>query len=143
MSAKQIILAMVEGLENPTTKISMGTFGYSHRNICFGCAATNTICCIEKISNEELLSFFKTQKENLTGLINYPFKNKNLETVKFIGGFEYAIDYLRQGYVTLYNQVAKELEIATIDFKDFPLPLLGKKFNSKELDIFKKLANEQ
>ena len=143
MSAKQIILAMVKGLENPTTQINMDTFGISVDNVCYGCAATNTICRIEKISNQQLLNYFNTHSGFSTGFRYYHFKNENKETARFIEGFECAIDYLRQGLIPLYNREALDLEIATIKKLEFDLPILTSKFTSEELDIYKKLANEQ
>lgn len=44
MTAKEIILAMVDSLKNPVTKVLMSTFGFKENGICYGCAATNTIC---------------------------------------------------------------------------------------------------
>jgi len=45
MTAKEHIMNMVEGLRNPMTVINMDTFGEKREDgVCFGCAATNSIC---------------------------------------------------------------------------------------------------
>ena len=77
MSAKEIIMAMVEGLRNPVTKIHMGTYGKVEGDVCYGCAATNAICKIGKISLDEFLKVanlkvvkqFKLKKMDLWYLV--------------------------------------------------------------------------
>lgn len=56
MSAYDIIMAMVEGLRNPRTRIDMSTFGSIRNGICYGCAATNAILHIMNANGEEVKS---------------------------------------------------------------------------------------
>jgi len=48
LTPKEVIMAMVEGLQNPKTKIKMSTYGYKDgNNICYGCAATNCLLTLD------------------------------------------------------------------------------------------------
>jgi len=49
MTAGEIIMSMVKGLEKPVTKIDMDTYGQTRDGVCYGCAATNTVCKIAKV----------------------------------------------------------------------------------------------
>lgn len=94
MSAKEIILAMVDGLMNPVTKIDMYTFGWYEDGICYGCAATNAICRIGMLDPEvELLSISGPKYRKYSDLIS---------------GFEDAVDCLRNGYIKRYNSLAQK-----------------------------------
>lgn len=151
MTAKEIILAMVDGLRNPVTdKIDMSTFGDSIDGICFGCAATNTICKIGKYSKEDLLKSVTTEESwrseryiisrlGLTGCKEdyYPINNY------FIHDFESAINVLRSGYVDTYNDYAIVNEFAEIKIPHFPLPFLTHEYTEDELQQYEKLANLQ
>lgn len=100
MTAKEIIMAMVDGLMNPVTKIHMNTFGLYDNGICYGCAATNAICSIGMLDpEEELLSISGPKYRKYSGLIS---------------GFEDAIDELRNGHINSYNHFAQEYGFATI-----------------------------
>lgn len=100
MTAKEIIMAMVDGLMNPVTIIDMDTFGSYDNGICYGCAATNAICRIGMLDPDiELPSMTGPKYRNYSGLIS---------------GFEDAIDCLRNGYIKRYNSFAQEYGFATI-----------------------------
>ena len=100
MTAKEIIMAMVDGLINPVTKIDMYTFGLCYNGICYGCAATNAICSIGMLDpDEELQSTGRPKYRKYSGLIS---------------GFEDAIDALRNGNIDRYNCLAQEYGFATI-----------------------------
>lgn len=100
MSAKEIILAMVDSLKNPVTKVNMYSFGSYEDGICYGCAATNAICRIGMLDPEvELLSISGPKYRNYSDLIS---------------GFEDAIDCLRNGYIKRYNSLAQKYGFATI-----------------------------
>ena len=100
MTAKEIIMSMVDGLMNPVTKIDMYTFGWYEDGICYGCAATNAICRIGMLDPEvELLSMSGPKYRKYSDLIS---------------GFEDAVDCLRNGYIKRYNSLAQKYGFATI-----------------------------
>lgn len=100
MTAKEIIMAMVDGLMNPVTKIDMYNFGSYEDGICYGCAATNAICRIGMLDPEEELQRMGGPK----------YRNYS----DLISGFEDAIDELRNGHINSYNHFAQEYGFATI-----------------------------
>lgn len=110
MTAKEIILAMVEGLKNPVTEIDMNTFGKKNeRGVCYGCAATNAICKIGNLDpNIELRGWLPKYSAN-GGII---------------AAFEGAIDSLRTGDVDDYNDLAKAYGFAIIEQGYMYLPVL-------------------
>ena len=64
LSAKEIILVMIEGLRNPVVKVDMETYGQikhfeSGKNVCYGCAATNALCKIFDITLPEIKLYVK------------------------------------------------------------------------------------
>lgn len=137
LSAKEIIMSMVNGLKNPTTDfIAMHTFGDIVGPTCFGCAATNAICLIGGIEKKELFEYqiYKSAK-NL-----FPDK----EEADFVSSFEEAIDYLRYGKIDFYNELAETIGISEI--KNIPsicLPYLYDDFTNENLDKYVELANLQ
>jgi hypothetical protein len=136
MSAKEIIMAMVEGLRNPYTKIDMSTFGYvetvietkffglikKEMKVCYGCAAMNTVCLIENI--------------------DFAMNASILAHDSFVAKFEKAIDWLRKGNEYMYNDIAIENGFATIRCSEI-LPCLRNDYVEAELKIYERLANEQ
>ena len=136
MSAKEIIMAMVEGLRNPVTKINMGTYGEVDDGVCYGCAATNAICKIGKISLDEFLKIDPCN--SMQGF------TKNLDDRKFIDYFENAINYLRRNYIREYNAYADIIGIAKIVITDgHILPYLDDGYTEEDLQKYVKLANLQ
>lgn len=138
LSAKEIIMAMVEGLKNPYTKIEMGTFGYKDsKGVCYGCAATNTICTI--IGENRLL-------EGITGSQEGPDDRwrSAIGQMRFVGIFEDAIDFLRMGFIGMYNDKASILGISAIDIPEgVKMPHLTSYFTEEELNQYVLLANSQ
>jgi len=136
MSAKEIIMVVVEGLRNPVTKIDMGTYGEVDDGVCYGCAATNAICKIGKISLDEFLKV-----EPLNSMKRFA---KNLDHRDFIVMFETAIDHLRTGNIEAYNVCANEISIATISIPyGFRLPYLENGYTEEDLQKYVELANLQ
>src|SRR5690606_32735940 len=88
MTAHDIIMAMVEGLRNPRTKIDMRTFGKMEEGICYGCAATNAVLHIMEAKDEEV--------------VGHILECENETYDDFLFRFERAIDYLRGGDVDNY-----------------------------------------
>ena len=131
MTAKEIIMAMVEGLKNPVIKVKMDTFGESTKGVCFGCAATNAVC---KISGKVFT------KEN----IDEDFRNQFLKTDgQFLNIFELGIDNLRAGSIRYYNSYAKEIGMAQIKCNGKKLPKLGNDYTPTDLQAYINLANAQ
>ena len=140
MSAKAIILAMVKSLTiPPLIAIDMGTFGSVKRRggkkICYGCAATNTICQISgKVFDSENIQW-SSRRAN--------FVNAN---EWFLIDFEEAIDNLRIGDITRYNDRAKDLYIAKIKYLKkwkIELPCIYNGYTNKDLIPYKQLAKLQ
>ena len=133
MSAKEIIMSMVEGLQNPKVKVDMNTFGIVSQGVCYGCAATNTVC---KISNKIF------DEVNIWGHNN---RAEFIETNSiFLDYFEEAINELRQGEIYAYNFFAKQGGFALIKRPSFKnLPFLFSHYSHKELQEYIDLANEQ
>jgi hypothetical protein len=142
MSAKEIIMAMVDGLRNPSTKVDMGTFGRADvikflgitlKATCYGCAATNTICNI---------SGKKFAPNNIKGS-----KDKAIfidGSRDFVAHFEESIDCLRRGEIQWYNYLAKSEGFAQIKAKPgLNLPQLNSKDYLENLDHYVELANYQ
>ena len=103
MSGADIINAMCDGLEREWARVQMASFGGSINGVCYGCAATNTICQIVG------RSFDKHEIE---------WRSNRKDAIKcdydFLGEFERAIDALRLGEIGIYNSIADEIGIAQI-----------------------------
>lgn len=91
--AKEIVLAMLDGITDPVTIFDAHTFGHKSYGICYGCAATNMIC---KVGN---LNPFEELMEELQ-IPRYRYSSG------IVSGFESAIDCLREGDITAYNFLA-------------------------------------
>ena len=103
MSGADIINAMCDGLEREWVEVQMASFGHSKNGVCYGCAATNTICQIVG------RSFDKHEIE---------WREKRMDAIKcdydFLEKFERSIDALRFGEIRAYNSIAQEIGIAQI-----------------------------
>ena len=143
MSAKEIIMNMVEGLKNPLVKIDMVSYGHicDDSNICYGCAATASIA--------RLKGSIEVGKDYLIDDLNLVWieKTLSLELSKFVINFEYAIDHLRTGNVDGYNNIAIDYGFALIVFKKTKtfntLPVLNTDTYLDNLEPYIKLANKQ
>lgn len=129
MSSGEIIMAMVNALRKPKIKIQMSTFGKVENGICYGCAATNTICEIADVTfTSENIEFPKGRGEAVNGDID------------FVQDFEDAIDDLRLGYIKGYNKYAESVGFAKVLNTDFSLPQLNSFYTEEQLNEFVKLA---
>ena len=134
MTAKEIIMAMVNGLKKQHVNVDMLSFGHEQDGICFGCAATNAACEI-------------SGKNYGSGDIH----GKELRSIhmgcsrRFLSDFEMAIDELRKGNVFLFNHYARRIGIATIKIKvlNFELPRLNTDNYLENLHYYEKLAELQ
>lgn len=131
MSAHDIIMAMVEGLRNPKTKIDMSTFGEIRGEVCYGCAVTNAIMHIIDANENEV-------KSHVIRRSAYAFSGS------FLSEFESAIDYLRMGYAHYYNSCAMQAGFAQITpMPGQKLPELGDYYTKDQLQEYEKLAKYQ
>jgi hypothetical protein len=130
MTAKEIILTMIEAVKNPVIKLNFDTFLRVDNGICYGCAATNTIC---KISNH----IFTTD-------VLFTGRARVIKTsVVFYSNFEDAIDYLRRGDIEIFNEIADEVGFATIESDGMALPTLTNENYLDNLEPYYKLAEMQ
>lgn len=135
LTPKEIIMAMVEGLQNPKTEIDMSTYGYKDGDVCFGCAATN--CLLTLDSTLELSDSFRA----LDSGFSLMFKDYERE---FIERFEFAINDLRCGDICGCNFNLKKIEIPTISNKNnIELPYLKDNYTQEQLIPYIKLAESQ
>ena len=133
MSAKEIIMAMVDGLKNPTTdEVQMYTFGFQRETgECIGCAATNAIC---RIAGKK----FEYDGRGM----RIPFSIS--ENISFLLDFEQAIDSLRLGNVWQYDMLARQMGIAVIVIDPHvELPILTTENYLRKLQPYIDLANSQ
>lgn len=141
MTAKEIILAMVESLERPIINVDMSVWGEARpkralglipfgKPVCFGCAATNTLC---KIAN------VKFTTEN----IEYGRANAVNGNKWFVDKFEDAIDYLRRGHINAYNNFASVNGFSLIKDVGIKLPYLKNSYTKKQLNVYRQLAEQQ
>lgn len=142
MTASEIILTMVDSLKNPVVNVEMHSFGgYSEekllglipRKVCYGCAATNTIC---KISGVKL---------NFKNINNVHERSEALNTeVGFLDDFEDAINYLRMGDIESYNEYAEKSGFANIqNNEELLLPEIQNGFTNEDLSFYVDLAKYQ
>lgn len=141
MTAKEIILAMVESLEHPIINVDMDVWGEARpkralglipfgKPVCFGCAATNTLC---KIAN------VKFTTENIEdGRADAVNGNE-----QFVDRFESAIDCLRQGHISSYNCFASAHGFSLIKDVGIKLPCLKNSYTKKQLNVYRQLAEQQ
>lgn len=103
MSGADIINAMCDGLEREWVRVQMRSFGGSTNGVCYGCAATNTIC---QIVGRSFDAHEIEWRSNRKDAIKCDYD--------FLGEFEHAIDALRSGDMQAYNSIAEKIGIAQI-----------------------------
>lgn len=145
MTAKEIILSMVEALENPSINIRMDTYGTYEikpvkllgfslfkKRVCYGCAATNTIAKIggTKFTPENIFSLSERADSLKTSF-------------SFLEKFESAINSLRLGNIERYNLCAKDGGFATIKGNGWEPIELDDDYTKEQLDKFRHLAQIQ
>lgn len=134
MTAKEIIMSMVDGLATPWTEICMATYGEIYGDVCYGCAATNAICQI------------KGELIDLTYKAESGINNRYLisDDDSFVEYFERAINHLRKGNIRMYNAFADVGQFAKIsNTKNIYLETLNDDYSKEDLDCYKDLANHQ
>lgn len=118
MTAKEIVLTMVESLKYPVTdRVDMGTFGRISNGVCYGCAATNLICKIGMLNPKT--EFINDDPLGYGGMMySYQLSNdeaKVRQAKDVIGYFEHAIDELRKACIGTYNHYAELGKFARIE----------------------------
>lgn len=103
MSGADIINAMCDGLERKWVEVQMASFGHSKNGVCYGCAATNTICQIVGRSFDAHETEWRTNRKDA---IKCDYDS--------LEEFERSIDALRLGDMQAYNLIADEIGIAKI-----------------------------
>lgn len=136
MSGKEIVLAMIHGLEHEWVKVNMCSYADIRKTpegeVCFGCAATNTVCEIASI---------KFTTKNIGGdLAKYGRGDAVNSDYDFLDNFEMAIDKLRRGLVLSYNRIAEHLQIAVLPKPEYNLPRLENDNYKEDLDAYRKYA---
>lgn len=128
MSAAEIIMAMVNGLRKRHVNVRMSSFGSIWDGVCYGCAATNTICEISgKVFTDSLIVYGRS----------YFVGAKSSD---FLGIFEVAIDWLRSGEIWEYNRLAEHIKISLIEDVGIELPYLTDNYTDHQLDKYVELA---
>lgn len=122
MTGKEIMQAMIDGLTNPKIKVNMSSYGdvksdpyfiFFKRDICVGCAATNTICNIARTTfNKKSITTRTSRSSHIDCSYN------------FLLTFEFAIDCLRKGNIEQYNNLARKIDISEISVLNKYLPEL-------------------
>jgi hypothetical protein len=132
MSAKELIMAMVNGLEKEWVAVSMNTYGMlASDGICYGCAATNAIC--------EIIGAPTTPDEPNWG--NRFYKERKST---FMCELEMAYNWLRTGFINDANYYFKKLGCATIDNpNNIRLAQLESDTYKDNLECYRQLANSQ
>ena len=131
MTGKEIVMAMVNGLQKEHVEVAMFSFGGFGDGVCYGCAATNTICEIngksfdeDNIKSlEERAKFLKLERDQI-----------------FLENFEEAIDNLRLGSICSYNYIAYAIGIAILPIANF-LPALRTSNYKEDLQAYIDYAN--
>lgn len=99
-SYSDIVQAMVDGVRKEWVKIDMGTFGdfrieksffgLIKKKVCYGCAATNTLC---QLMGESFSPQNVGDTKLRVGKVNYGITYEDLRE------FENAVDHLRSGQI--------------------------------------------
>ena len=129
LSAKEIIMAMVIGLQKEYIKVNMNYFSGVIDGVCFGCAATNALCHISGVV------FNKDTIRSRPETVNCGYS--------FLMGFEYAINDLRKGNIKDYNQYAQGHGFAGIIPNGEDLPCLHTDDYKDNLHHYISLAESQ
>lgn len=147
MTAKEIIMAMVEGLKNPALKIDMDQYvGIEESGVCVGCAAANTIArlsgkrfTVEDVLNVESEDHVMLSNRVWGGVLGMHTYREHAWLMRF----ERAIDALRSGDIESYNDCARILGIALIQDTGPRLRMMCTDNYAEYLGDYEKLAELQ
>lgn len=122
-----VVLAMVRGLRRRYVEVNMETYGSFYEGVCYGCAATNTICELTGVVfKDECIECETTRAAYILGrLEGYVDKwwlrccdYSSLLDASNLGCFEQAIDDLRRGNAGAYF---KEILLRMKDIHGTPI----------------------
>jgi hypothetical protein len=135
-----VVNAMINGLTNKWAKVSMMSFGHydSDRKICFGCAATNSLCELLKrpFTEDEIHnSFYRAEVFKCDRNVMQHFENSvNFLRMGDLQAFLSDLCMMSHPSFQDYKHLVKE---CSEDF-DLGLPALYNHFTEKELDYYRK-----
>lgn len=113
MTGKQIVQAMIDGLKKQWVPVVMEEWVKIKDGICFGCAATNTVC--------NIIGKSITPKDaTVQGIKGSFIGSDSREEIEFLGRFESAINCLRNGDFSSYNSIASEEGFSTLPYEYLP-----------------------
>lgn len=137
LTPKEMIMFMVSGLRNRHTIIAMSTYGYKNQDgICYGCAATNTLCELG-LDKEKLGSY--------SG--GHGFHHRYSSQI--VSRFENLIDYLRNGEennLSGFNNACDGFKLKNLKLKfgfGEKLPCLEDNYTEEQLQVYERFANFQ
>lgn len=136
MTGKEIVMSMVNGLRKRWVEIDMNSYGYKdERGVCFGCAATNTICeIIGRVPELQWDALIPSVTGQLQRYNSIDYNNH-----KFISKFERAMDSLRMGQIADYNVYATKYGFSVLPVDD--LPPLTDNYDDHDLICWEDYAN--
>lgn len=136
LTAKELILTMVRGLEAERFHIDMGSYGHVAWGTCFGCAATSAVLeiAVDRITPKDACSVW-TSLSNKLGC-----------STDYLKSFEKSVDYIRSGTLRSYN-ASTERVYAGLPLIEYPenitLPALTSYSWKRDLETYRKLAEYQ
>lgn len=130
MTGKEILGAMIAGLQKEWVKVDMTTFGEAKYGICYGCAATNAVFEITGVPVNE--DAFYDGKAIINGV-----RPEYIGTeIGFLEIFEKAVDKLRCGHIDGYNEEASRGIFAQLSLPEIPLPYLTTEYWRENLKYY-------
>jgi hypothetical protein len=95
---------MIRGLEKEWVNVDMQSYGYEENNLCFGCAATNTLCELmgEPFNENNIISLQSRRKK-----VNFGIDSHTL------GNFEMGLDHLREARTEDFLYCLEQIEKKT------------------------------
>lgn len=130
LTPKQVVMTMVKGLQREWVKVDMSTYGDFVCDVCFGCAATNTVCEIEGRPFEGSEIIWEGSRSDSIGC-----------SYNFLDVFEQAINKFRHGDTYGYNRLAKNIGLALLPEPSKPLPILTTENYKNNLQAYIDYAN--
>lgn len=138
LTPRGVVMLMIESLENPATKINMGSFGHVGSNgDCFGCAATNALLRLaeREIDDKVVDALAMGGWRDFAKMIG----EKDVDLVEC---FELAINHLRCGNIRQYNLDAIQCGLPELPPWPTSLPYLDTKNYQNGLKFYRQYAEE-
>lgn len=138
MSAKEIVLSMVDALRNPVVKVDIHSWGEKTNGVCYGCAATNQILKISGFNPEEVLNEWE---QPLYSRSNFTESDEIIALKDVVRYFEMAINELRKGNIKDYNRYAVMCGIKELPHSYEKHLYIGNSYTDNDLCEFENFAN--